>query len=92
VREHKQSDELSDPEITEDTDLMAAGLLDSFAFIDLMLFVESQSGAKVDLSDVDPSEFTVVRGLCNLALSSANDDHQQPIDIPRASNLQQLPG
>jgi acyl carrier protein len=88
VRDHRQSDHFSDPEITEDTDLMAAGLLDSFGFIELLLFVEGQSGNKVDLTDVDPSEFTAVKGLCNIALSGSNN-HLQPIDIARAGNLEQ---
>jgi acyl carrier protein len=91
VREHTQSDLFSDPEIGEDTDLMASGLLDSFAFIDLLLFVESQIGVKVDLTDVDPGEFTLVKGLCNIALSGSNNDHQRSIEIT-LNNLQQLPG
>jgi acyl carrier protein len=92
VRENTQSDGFSDPEITEDTDLMASGLLDSFGFIDLLLFVESQSGIKVDLTDVDPSEFTVIKGLCNIALARPIDDRLQAIGVSRTSNLQQLPG
>ncbi len=55
-------------EISADTDLIAGGLLDSFGFIDLILFIESQSGCKIDLTDVDPSEFCVVKGLCRITL------------------------
>jgi acyl carrier protein len=91
VREHRLSDPLPDPEITEETDLMAAGLLDSFGFIDLLLFVESQTGTKVDLTDVDPSEFTVVKGLCNIALSSPDNGQQQPVELT-LDNWQHLPG
>jgi acyl carrier protein len=54
--------------ISADTDLIATGLLDSFGFIDLIVFIESQSGCKIDLTDVDPSEFCVVKGLCRITL------------------------
>jgi acyl carrier protein len=80
VRENGQSEPFSDPEITEETDLMASGLLDSFGFIDLLLFIESQSGTKIDLMDVDPSQFVVVKGLCNIALANSNNDLGQPLD------------
>jgi acyl carrier protein len=92
VREHTLSDGFNDPHITEDTDLMASGLLDSFGFIDLLLFVESQTGLKVDLTDVDPSEFTVVKGLCNIALGSCHNGREQSIEVVRDGNLQQLRG
>jgi len=81
VRENTQSDRFSEPEITEDTDLMASGLLDSFGFIDLLVFVESQTGIKVNLADVDPGEFTVIRGLCNIALATSINDRQQAIEV-----------
>ena len=54
--------------ISADTDLIASGLLDSFGFIDLIVFIESQSGCKIELTDVDPSEFCVVKGLCRITL------------------------
>jgi acyl carrier protein len=55
-------------EISADTDLIASGLLDSFGFIDLIVFIESQSGCQIDLTDVDPVEFCVVKGLCRITL------------------------
>jgi acyl carrier protein len=91
VRDNTQSNHFSEPEITGDTDLMATGLLDSFGFIDLLLYVEGQTGIKVDLTDVDPSEFTVVNGLCDIALGAANNSHEQPLEFPSASSLQQIP-
>lgn len=54
--------------ITPNTDLIAAGLIDSLAFVDLITFIESHNGCRVDLVDTDPSEFAVIRGLCRLAL------------------------
>src|SRR4051794_30879693 len=57
-------------EITGDTDLMQSELLDSLGFVSLMMFVESQTGRKIDLSDVDPQEFSVIKGLSRIALSN----------------------
>lgn len=59
-------------EITEDTNLLESGLLDSFAFVDLVLFIESHARNKLDLIDVDPEQFTVVKNLCHLALRNGH--------------------
>jgi acyl carrier protein len=57
-------------EISPDTELLESGILDSFAFLDLILYVESKTGLQIDLADADPREFAIVRGLSNLALKS----------------------
>ena len=36
------------------------------------MFVVRQHGCKVDLLDVDPNEFSVVKGLCRVAVSQNN--------------------
>jgi len=77
VRDNRQPGDFSDPEITGNTDLMASGLLDSFGFVDLLLFLEGETGTKVDLMEVDPSEFTVVKSLCNIVVASRNGDSLQ---------------
>ena len=61
-------------EISAETDLLASGLLDSLGIVDLILFVEQRHGYKVDLIDVDPNEFSVVEGLCRIALSQNQGD------------------
>ena len=57
-------------EINADTDLLSSGLIDSFGFVDLIMYIESMEGCRVDLVDADPGEFTVIRGLCRIALRS----------------------
>lgn len=57
-------------EISANTNLLESGLLDSFAFVDLVLFVENCTRKKIDLTDVAPEEFTVVKSLCHLALQN----------------------
>ena len=49
--------------LTEDSDLIGSRLLDSLGFIELLVYVESVTGEKIDLSDLDPNEFTTIRGL-----------------------------
>jgi acyl carrier protein len=54
-RANKQtSDKL---QITADTELLGSGLLDSFDFLDLIVFIESKTGRKIDLSVADPNQF-----------------------------------
>jgi acyl carrier protein len=91
VRNNGQTGELSHAEIGENTDLMAAGLLDSFGFIDLVLYLEDQCNVKIELTDVEPDEFTVIKGLCNIVLSGPAGGHQQPIEKAANSDLQQPP-
>lgn len=59
-------------EISESTNLLESGLLDSFAFVDLVLFIEHYTRKRIDLSEVDPEEFTVVKSLCHLALQDSH--------------------
>ena len=59
-------------EISENTNLLESGLLDSFAFVDLVLFIENYTRKKLDLIDVDPEEYTVVKSLCHLALQNGH--------------------
>lgn len=62
----------SHTEISESTNLLESGLLDSFAFVDLVLFIENYTQNKLDLLDVNPEEFTVVKNLCHLALRNGH--------------------
>jgi acyl carrier protein len=53
----------------EDMDLIANGVLDSMGFIELLVYIESVTGNKIDLSDLDPIEFTSIRGLSRSVLN-----------------------
>ncbi len=57
-------------DITPDTDLIGSGILDSFSFVDLLLFVETCVGCKLDFGEVDPTEFVVIQGLCRRAVAN----------------------
>jgi acyl carrier protein len=64
-RANKQTSEGA--KITADTELLGSGLLDSFDFLDLIVFIENKTGKKIDLSVADPNQFSLVRGLWQLA-------------------------
>jgi acyl carrier protein len=68
VRSNKQTPDSF--QITPDTELLGSGLLDSFDFLDLIVHIETHTGNKIDLAVADPNEFSVVRGLWNLASSN----------------------
>jgi acyl carrier protein len=57
--------------INDETDLFAAGLIDSLGFVELITFIESHDGCRVNLVDADPAEFALIGGLCRLALKDS---------------------
>ncbi len=67
VKQNNLKDGSANVKITENTNLLESGLLDSLGFVELILFLENQSGREIDLMDVDPAEFCVVKGLCRIA-------------------------
>jgi acyl carrier protein len=68
VRNNQPGSGSMNVELTEKTDLVGDGLLDSMGFIELMVYVEQTTGRKIDLSEVDPSEFTRLKGFCRCVL------------------------
>jgi acyl carrier protein len=73
VREHRLSNgnghaSHGHTEISQSTNLLESGALDSFGFVELLLFIEDLCGSNIDLQDVDPGDFTVVGNLCRIAL------------------------
>jgi acyl carrier protein len=53
--------------ITADTELLGSGLLDSFDFLDLIVYIETKTGKRIDLSIADPNQFSLGSGLFQLA-------------------------
>ncbi len=70
IREHKLPGNHHGAEITEDIDLITDGLLDSMGLVDLLLFVEEQTGRPIDLKTVEPKDICVVKNLCRIALGN----------------------
>lgn len=46
-----------------DSNLIQEGILDSLGFINLLMTLESEFDLDIDFSELDPSEFTTIRGL-----------------------------
>ena len=70
IKEHKLPGNRHVAEITEDIDLITDGLLDSMGLVDLLLFVEEQTGRPIDLITVEPKDVCVVKNLCRIALGN----------------------
>ena len=68
VKENGRADGSCAVDITENTDLIATGVLDSLGVVDLFMFLESSIGSKIDLTDVDLGEVSVPKGLSRVAL------------------------
>lgn len=50
--------------VTGETDLLAAGVLDSMAFVELLAHLEECAGIEIDIADLEPEEFSTLDGLC----------------------------
>ena len=74
VRKNAQTNGNGHMELTGDTDLLESGLLDSIGFAELIVFMEAQTGYNIDLTDVDPGEFTTAKGLSKIALRNDQED------------------
>ena len=72
VRDNNRNPDMSNGQIDLNTDLLSVGALDSLAFIDLISFIEENTARKIDLADIDPEEFTTVKGLCRHAINNCN--------------------
>jgi acyl carrier protein len=58
-------------DLSGDTDLVQTGVVDSIAFIDLIVALERKTGVEMDLFDTDPSEFVTLDGLASQVLRYA---------------------
>lgn len=57
--------------LDDDTDLVAAGLLDSLATLKLVQFLEQEFDTKLDLSRINPASLRTVSALADLVGGSA---------------------
>lgn len=49
-----------------DTDVIEEGLLDSLAFVQLLLALEEEFGVKVDLADLELDDFSTITSIARL--------------------------
>jgi len=77
VRENSPIGDRVDGLITAETNLFEGGLLDSLGFVDLITFIESHDGCRVDLADADSGEFAILKEICRLALRNSTPAEQK---------------
>lgn len=59
-------------DVDVDTDVIEEGLLDSLAFVQLLLALEEEFGVKVDLADLDLENFSTVSNIARLVSVNGN--------------------
>jgi acyl carrier protein len=67
----KQSTENPPPAIDVDTDLFDTGILDSFGFVELIGFLEKETGHSVAEEDMDDPRFTTIAGIVEVMSEKA---------------------
>ena len=55
IRLLEEWDQVSDGLLGDDTSLIRSGLLDSLGLFNLALWIEEETGSRLDLSSLDPS-------------------------------------
>jgi hypothetical protein len=51
----------SDEGSSLNTYLLTTGILVSIGFVELLMFVETEHGYKIDLIDADPAQFSIIK-------------------------------
>jgi acyl carrier protein len=69
----KLDTENESPVIEVDTDLFETGILDSFGFVELIGFLEQETGQSVTEAEMDDPRFTTVAGIVEVMSEKAGD-------------------
>ena len=59
------------PEIHGDSNLLDLGVLDSLGFVQMLMSLEAEFDLELDLTEMDPDEFTSLKGLVATALKTS---------------------
>ncbi len=70
-RIHARSPASKTVRFTDTDSLVALGLIDSFAFLDLVSQVEKRFGVEIDLGAYDFEEISTIDGMCRAVLAGA---------------------
>lgn len=61
---HNRNPDVDPDQLQATTNLLETGILDSISFIDLLAFMEEQTQRQLELAELEPEEFSTIRGLC----------------------------
>lgn len=56
-------------DLSDDFNFLTSGIIDSFEFFEMVADFEDKFNIQMDFSDVDPREFTTIKGFVKLAAS-----------------------
>jgi D-alanine--poly(phosphoribitol) ligase subunit 2 len=59
-------------DVEVDTDVIAGGMLDSLAFVQLLVSLENEFGVKMYLADLDLDDFSTVANIARLVSANGN--------------------
>ena len=65
------------PDLAVDSDLVGEGILDSTAFMQIVLWIEEQFDHSVDVDDMTPENFGTVRNMADYLRRKAPDQVTQ---------------
>ena len=65
------------PDLAVDSDLVGEGVLDSTAFMQMVLWIEEQFGHSVDVEDLTPENFGTVQNMAEYLRRKAPDQVTQ---------------
>lgn len=72
IRQHAEAEASDVAPIDDDVNLLDTGVLDSMGFIELLGYIQTITGRKIDLLELDPSAYTSLRGLIRNLHGSVN--------------------
>ncbi len=58
-------------ELSDDSDILLLGLVDSLDFLELMAALQDYCGREIDFAELDPEQMTVVGPLCRFVSEQA---------------------
>ena len=53
-----------------DEDMFEAGAVDSATFLDLCLALEARTGSIIDITELEPEQFSTIRGLFDVTVTA----------------------
>jgi len=63
--------------IEEDLNLVKSGIIDSFGFLELIIPIEKKFNINIDFSELDPQDFTSLKGLARHCAQQVQLTHNQ---------------
>jgi len=63
------------PELSDNSDLLELGLLDSLTMMDLLVFVETEFSLRLDFKDINPQQFQTPAEISRMITERSDEGH-----------------